>query len=123
MTSAVGRYPPMLSGARTATAVIAMSDDDELPVPKEDVERLEKELGELEGSVSSRFVPLKAYDVGETPIRANPRACDLGEPEGITLAVAHNFGGDQIMYDESNGDAQIVVEDDATFIHDITEWN
>lgn len=99
------------------------SDDDELPVPKEDVERLEEELDALEGSVSSRFVPLKAYDVGDDGLRENPRACDLGYVEGVSCLVAHNFGGDQIMYDEDNGDAQIRVEDDTTFIHDVSEWN
>jgi hypothetical protein len=103
-----------------------MSDDDNLPVPRDEerIERLRETAEALDnGEERLALVPFEAYDIGDVDERANPRACDLGYIEGGDASVASNLGGtDHIMYDEMNGDARIEC-DDSTFIEDVSQHN
>lgn len=113
---------------------MSQDDDDNLPklhdLEKNDsaVKRLEAHLRALDGpmSVSNALVPFEAYDVGDTDVRANPRAGDLGYPEGYECAVElDDESGRVIMSDPPNwalaGETYIhAAKED--FIDDLTEW-
>ena len=95
--------------------------DDNLPTPRDD-ERVESLKRATERLDSPNNIPTQAFDVGDTDVRKNPRASDLGYAEQ-SCAVATNIGGtDHTMYDEENGDTRIDC-DSETFIGDITEWS
>lgn len=98
------------------------TDNNNLPVPR-DSGRIEGLKRASKGLSSPNKVPTQAYDVGDTEVRKNPRACDLGYVEaGGDCAVAANIGGtDRIMFDEGNDNARIDC-DAETFIGDVTEW-
>jgi len=109
-----------------------MAEDDHLPrvhdLERADgaAERLEVMLRELDGpmSVSNALVPFEAYDIGDTDERPNPRASDLGYPEGYECAVERE-GGRVVMSDAPNwalaGETHMHADED-DFIDDITEW-
>lgn len=90
------------------------------------VEKLKYTLGELDGpmALSQATVPKQAEDIGDTDERANPRAGDLGYPEGYELAVEHD-GGRVVFSDPPNwalaGESHMHA-DEADVISDVTEW-
>jgi hypothetical protein len=113
-------------------SVDADSDDEHLPVVH-DIEQedgaaaqLERALRELDGpmSVSTALVPMEAFDIGDVAERANPRASDLGYPEGYECAVEYESGR-VVLSDAPNwalaGDTYIHADED-DFIEDITAW-
>lgn len=131
--------------------------DDNLPKvhDSEDgaVDRLRTALTDLDGpmSVSNATVPLEANDVGDVPINANPRACDLadadidadnGYVEGYECAVEYESGrvvmsavpsmdgatkSDSTDSDKDGpnwalaGDTYMHA-DEGSFIEDVTDW-
>lgn len=109
------------------------TDDDYLPrVHKSErepsaVDRLEAALRRLDGpmSLSNAVVPLEANDVGGD-VRANPRASDLGYPEGYELAVEQDPESGRVIFsDPPNwalaGDVYIHA-DPEDVIEDITQY-
>jgi hypothetical protein len=103
--------------------------DDDLPARREDVSRveeLEDQLNRLDGHVSSKVVPLEANDIGDVDERANPRACDLGYPEGYECATEFDPVSEAwILSDPPNwafADGSMMMADDEAFIEDIKEW-
>jgi hypothetical protein len=108
-----------------------MADDKQLPAVPTDVhgavQYLEDVLRQRDGplSVSTATVPARATDVGDD-CKAQPRACDLGYPEGYECAVEEDpKSGRIIMSDPPNwalaGDSYIhAAEEDV--IDDVREW-
>lgn len=58
------------------------------------LDKLKFRLGKLDGpmAVSQATIPARAEDIGDVDERANPRAGDLGYPEGYELAVEKERG-------------------------------
>lgn len=83
-------------------------------------------MAELEGSASSKLVPMEAYDIGDTDARPNPRASDLGYVEGAS-ELSQTREGESLyaLCDSPNiplsGGRWIAAEGDA-FIDDVSEW-
>jgi len=109
-------------------------EDDNLPAVTDDtaVERLRRSLNNLDGLSNEVFIPLEAYDVGDVPVPANPRAkhladadmnCDNGYPEGYQLGHDEE-AGIHTLYD---GPAiqmtnAYMTADSGSFIEDVTDW-
>jgi hypothetical protein len=93
--------------------------NDTLPVVRDQrhVEQLEWFMRLRDGpfSVSNRFVPHEANDVGDS-LRANPLASDLGYVDA-ECDISH-VGDAHVMHD---GTASIRVEE--CVIEDVSEWN
>lgn len=103
-------------------------DETRLPAVRSGAaERLERELRRLDGpmSVSNALIPKSAGDIGDVDIEANPRASDLGYPEGYECGVTEEAGR-VILFDGPNwslaGETYINADED-DFIEDLSEWN
>jgi len=107
MRTAVRTAIRVSKGLIVTHVLLVIPMDDNLPTVHDSeggaVDRLRKQLTALDGpmSVSNATVPLEANDVGDVPISANPRACDLadadldfdnGYVEGYECAVEYESG-------------------------------
>lgn len=109
-----------------------MGDSDNLPVLHDlekaegGAQRLETQLRQLDGEmgVSNALIPYEAYDVGDVPVKENPRPEDLGYAVGGYCHVEKEAGR-VVFCDGPNavlaGETFVQASEDDV-IDDVTEW-
>lgn len=87
------------------------------------IERLRMEMARRDGflSPSNAVVPLEASDVGDVPIKPNPKPRDLEQFHGSVDEVVEHEGMTYLADGRMGPTAEIGIDSDC-FIEDVTEW-